>query len=328
MAGLLHWQRPALARFVVVATVASVVTLGGARVLFSTALRPVQDTAAALDAMSLPVTAAPVVMHDDAEEIAPESASARLDAIRARGALRVGYLPDSLPFAFVNRHGTLVGFDIELAHRLATELGVGLHLVSIAREEMGDCLDSGRCDLVMSGVVVSTERASRLLLSTSYLDETLAFIVPDHERGRFRTWAEIAVIDDLTVGVPNIAYYAAQLQQLIPHARLEPVTSIADLAARTTPVDALAFPAERGSAWTLMHPQYSVVVPEGTQIKVPLAYPVARDAALLTFVNTWIELKRRDGSIDRAFRYWILGQTMTSTTRRWAFARDVLHWID
>jgi hypothetical protein len=64
-------------------------------------------------------------------------------------------------------------------------------------------------------------------------------------------------------------------------------------------------------------------------VKVPLAYPVARrDAAFAAFINTWIDLKRKDGTIDREFKYWILGQHATAPRPRWAFARDVLHWIE
>ena len=48
--------------------------------------------------------------------------------------LRVGYLPDALPFAFINEQGDLVGFDIELAHHLAGELGVTLAFVPVPRE--------------------------------------------------------------------------------------------------------------------------------------------------------------------------------------------------
>ena len=47
-----------------------------------------------------------------------------LQSIRDRGMLRVGYMPDALPFSFFNVKGELVGFDIELAHPLASELGV------------------------------------------------------------------------------------------------------------------------------------------------------------------------------------------------------------
>jgi ABC-type amino acid transport substrate-binding protein len=45
-----------------------------------------------------------------------------LDSIRARGQLRVGYLPNALPFAFFNEQRELVGYDIELAHQLANDL--------------------------------------------------------------------------------------------------------------------------------------------------------------------------------------------------------------
>ncbi len=77
---------------------------------------------------------------------------ARLSAIRVRGTLRVGYLPGSLPFAFNNARGDLVGFDIELAHRLAEELAVGLELVVVPRERFAAFVNGGECDLVMSGV--------------------------------------------------------------------------------------------------------------------------------------------------------------------------------
>ena len=38
----------------------------------------------------------------------------------------------------------------------------------------------------MSGVVVTTNRAREMLFSESYLDETLAFVVPDDQRERVR----------------------------------------------------------------------------------------------------------------------------------------------
>lgn len=93
--------------------------------------------------------------------------------------------------------------------------------------------------------------------------------------------------------------------------------------------DAIALPAERGSAWTLIHPRYSVVVPEPTPIKVPLAYPIARrDLDFASFVNTWIELKRRDGTLDVLYRHWILGQTAAVRRPRGSILRGVLHWTE
>ena len=46
------------------------------------------------------------------------------------------------------------------------------------------------------------------------------------------------------------------------------------------PLDAFVATAERGSAYTLLHPEYSVAVPKPRPVKVPLAYVIAgRDAA-------------------------------------------------
>jgi ABC-type amino acid transport substrate-binding protein len=85
--------------------------------------------------------------------------------------------------------------------------------------------------------------------------------------------------------------------------------------------------AERGSAYTLLHPEYSVAVPKPRPFKVPLAYVIAgRDAAMTAMINTWIELKRKDGTIDELFAHWILGQDSTPKARRWSIGQDVLHW--
>jgi hypothetical protein len=62
---------------------------------------------------------------------------------------------------------------------------------------------------------------------------------------------------------------------------------------------------------------------------MPLAYPLARqDERWVTFINTWLELKTRDGTIDALYKHWILGKDAVAPKPRWSFARDVLRWID
>jgi hypothetical protein len=62
-------------------------------------------------------------------------------------------------------------------------------------------------------------------------------------------------------------------------------------------------------------------------VKVPLAYAIPRsDPGWAALVYNWIELKRRDGTIDGLYRHWILGQTAPHRTGRWSVFRNVLHW--
>ena len=93
--------------------------------------------------------------------------------------------------------------------------------------------------------------------------------------------------------------------------------------------DAVVMPAERGSVLSLLHPKYTVVVPAPGIVKIPLAYPVTRrDHEFAAFLNTWIELKRRDGTIDALYSHWILGKQASKRKPRWSIMRDVLGWVD
>ena len=47
----------------------------------------------------------------------------------------------------------------------------------------------------------------------------------------------------------------------------------------------------------------------------------------LSFVNQWIELKRKDGTLDAVYKYWILGQNAEPHRPRWSIIRNVLHWV-
>ena len=168
----------------------------------------------------------------------------------------MGYLPDALPFAFFNKAGDLVGFDIELAHQLAREMGVGLAFVPVDRHGLATQLAEGYCDIVMSGVAVTTNRALEILFSNSYLDETLAFVVPDDQREKYDTWDAIRAQPALKIAVPDVPYYVMKLHELLPRASSRCTTTSSAVRREATHADALALPAERGSAWTSQYPAY------------------------------------------------------------------------
>ena len=328
--GHLRFRRGPLLSYAAVTATVAIAVLGGTRLLFATGGSREYSKDQVLASMQLlndPVSATVV----PASSPAPATNLAPLAAIEARKTLRVGYLPDALPFAFFNQHGELVGFDIELAHRLAREMGVSLEFVPIDRDRVAEQLADGYCDLMMSGVAVTTNLARDVLFSDSYLDETLALIVPDDQRDNYSTWDVIRDRGRVTVAVPDVPYYIQKLRDLLPQAAIEVhAGGIEPLFDRTvTHADALALPAERGSAWTLIYPAYSVVVPGPEPIRIPLAYPIGRrDQPMAAFVNTWIALKRKDGTLDALYKHWILGQDAAPRQPRWSIVRNVLHWVE
>jgi Na+/H+-dicarboxylate symporter/ABC-type amino acid transport substrate-binding protein len=319
-----------LLRFAVVTLLLTAGVVGGARLLLQVALRQPYRKDAMLTGMGLLRDRGPArVFHGrhDAPPLPPVTTSI-LDRVRSRGALRVGFFDDSLPYAFFNGRGELVGLDVEMALQLARDLGVGAELVPIGRRVLESGLDGTACDLVMSGVAVTTERSLHVLFSSSYLDETVAFIVPDARVTAYSDWSSIRSMGRLRLLVPRASYFMQKVRDELPDVEIVPIERVDDVfTPQTPPIDAAVATAERGSAYTLLHPEYSVAVPKPRPFKVPLAYVVAgRDAAMASMLDTWIELKRKDGTIDQLFAHWILGQDSAPAARRWSIGHDVLGW--
>lgn len=327
--GMLRIRRGPLVRYLAVTAILTLVVIGGARLVFGGLLRPHYTRDQVLAGMHLLHQPAPTNVHK-VRPVGLSDPRPVLQALREEGVLRVGYMHDALPYSFFNAKGDLVGFDVDMAHRLASELHVRLEFVPIERIALADQMSTRACHIVMGGVAVTALRAAETLFSASYLDETFAFVVPDHARDRFSNWDRIRDLPSLIIAVPDVPYYIDKLRQMAPRAEIRVVHDISRVFADWDPkVDAFALPAERGAAWTLLYPQFSVVVPEPGIVKVPLAYPIGgHDAAFASFVNTWIDLKRKDGTIETLYDYWVLGREAAPRQPRWSVIRNVLHWVD
>jgi polar amino acid transport system substrate-binding protein len=81
------------------------------------------------------------------------------------------------PFEFV-QDGENVGLDIDLAQATADDLGVELEVITTAFEaiQSGSALDTDQCDIALSGMTITEERASQMDFSKPYLKDNLALM--------------------------------------------------------------------------------------------------------------------------------------------------------
>ena len=253
----------------------------------------------------------------------------RLDQIVARGILRVGYLEDSLPNVFVNANSQLVGLDVDLANVLAREMGVDLEFVKVTSESMAAVLDKGGCDLVMSGLSITPDRVLEMRFSEPYMKATASFVVRDHLRAKFSSRDAVQALRKPRIGVLDVPYYVETLKTYLPRAEVVKLKSTDDFfRQRSEELDAMFMSAERGSAWTVIHPEFSVAVPQPDVLAAPVSIAMARDAERLAdFINAWLRLKREDQTIKQLYRYWTLGGGAQPHQPRWSMIRDVLGWV-
>ena len=255
----------------------------------------------------------------------------RLDRIRERGAIRVGYLTDNLPFSYINADKEVVGFDVEMAHHLAIDLNVTLELVPFDRpENIAHHLAQDHCDVIMSGIAASPSQFLEVAFTRSYIELTPALVVPDHIRNEVDTLDELVRVKDLRLGVVNDDTLVRLLERRLPTAAAVQIPRVAAFfEAETPPADGLIISAEAGSAWTLIYPEFHVVLPFRDGTAWPLGYATAPgDAEFLRFLDLWIELMRDEGFVASLRDHWILGRTAVPRSPRWSVIRNILHWVE
>ena len=260
----------------------------------------------------------------------PQAEQPRLARVQASGWLRIGHSPDALPWAFRNNQGETVGYDIELLHQLAGDLGLGIEIMRIEPVQSDDALASGQIDIYASGMMIDAGLLGKFSISKSYTEITLGVLVEDHRRQEFADSEQLKRSDQYSIAVLQSPLLLRALETSLPEMAFIPVQSPREfLRGQMTGVDALVMPAEAASAWTLVYPGFSAVIPTpGRQtFSIVFALP-GSDEAFEKFINNWIQASMSLGVMNEAYQHWILGRDTTTRQQRWSIIRDVLHWVD
>ena len=246
-----------------------------------------------------------------------------LKSIIKRGKLRVGYHPENLPFSFVNDNGDLVGFDVELMHVLARELKVDIEFIEWTYEKVFEDLNQGKFDLAIGGLIVNPERLAKANFSNPYMNMTTAVVVEDYRRNEFKSWRLIDNKHNTRVGVVG-EKRAKNVKRYLPNTEIVLLETYREFFTNNPKgVDTLVISAEAGSAWTILYPVYSVVVPEPhLKANAAFAMPLAT-LDFEDFVNDWLQMGQTSGIIDKLYNKWILGVKVEQKKARWSIGRDL-----
>ena len=99
-----------------------------------------------------------------------------LDDIKASGKITMGVFSDKHPFGYVNENGDYAGYDIELANRLAADLGVEVEFVSTEAANRVEYLETGKVDIILANFTVTPERAEAVDFADPYMNVALGVV--------------------------------------------------------------------------------------------------------------------------------------------------------
>lgn len=107
-----------------------------------------------------------------------ESKDASVEKIKKAGVLKVGVKEATLGFGYLNpATGEYEGLEIDLAKKMAEDLGVKVEFTSVNASTRGQLLDSGEIDMVAATFTITDERRLSYDFSTSYYTDYVSVLV-------------------------------------------------------------------------------------------------------------------------------------------------------
>ena len=99
-----------------------------------------------------------------------------LDEIKDSGKIVIGVFSDKHPFGYVDEGGEYAGYDVELANRLAEDLGVEVEYVSTEAANRVEYLETGKVDVILANFTVTPERAEKVDFCEPYMNVALGVV--------------------------------------------------------------------------------------------------------------------------------------------------------
>ena len=147
------------------------------------------------------------------------SSQSTIEQVLQRGVLRVG-MSTFVPWAMKDKQGNLVGFEIDVAKRLAQDMGVKVEFVPTKWSGILPALLTGKFDIIIGGMGITPERNLKVNFSQPY-DYTGMSIVASKKLAKgFKTLSDFNK-PSVTIAARIGTTAAAAAKKFTPNANLK-----------------------------------------------------------------------------------------------------------
>ena len=110
---------------------------------------------------------------------ATAASAGKLEDIQKAGVIKVGIALTGEPIGFRDAQNNPVGYDVEVAKRLADTLGVKLEITEVSGAVRITMLQSGQIDVVVANMTANMERAKAVDFTIPYLRSGIKILTRD-----------------------------------------------------------------------------------------------------------------------------------------------------
>ncbi|WP_413111505.1 transporter substrate-binding domain-containing protein [Thaumasiovibrio sp. DFM-14] len=236
---------------------------------------------------------------------ASENPTPNLDLINERGTLRVG-MSTFVPWAMRDKQGELIGFEIDVAKRLAKDSGWEVEFVPTAWDGIIPALLANKFDVIIGGLSITEEREKSVLFTQPYSHsgvqlaghKELAAGFTTHDDFNSRRVRIAARRGAYTVQVAKEAFPKAKILQFDDDAQAfqEVLNGNAHATIASSP-----------------KPEHEAIK-NSTVLFIPFAERLAKgneafavrlnDQDKKAFFDQWIAARKADGWLEARYEYW------------------------
>lgn len=232
-----------------------------------------------------------------------------VEQVVRRGVLRVG-MSTFVPWAMTDKAGNLIGFEIDVATRLAQDMGVKVEFVPTKWAGILPALLTGKFDVIIGGMGITAQRNLKVNFSIPY-DYSGVAIVANKQLAAGFSRLEDFNRPEVTVTARLGSTSAAAANKLLPKAQKRFFDDESQVIQELVNgrVHALLGGTPLPTYQALKHPDKLFLPLPGTITKEPIGFAVRKgDFDSLSFFDNWIRVVEAEGWLAERKAYWFESQ--------------------
>lgn len=228
-----------------------------------------------------------------------------IEQVLKRGILRVG-MSTFVPWAMKDKTGKLIGFEIDVATRVAKDMGVKVDFVPTKWAGIIPALLTGKFDVIIGGMGILPKRNLKVNFTIPYDVTGMSIVAHKKFASRFKNLDDFNrpdVVISLRLGATPVQ----SARRFMPKAKLrqfdDESQAIQELV--NGKAHALIASAPLPTFQAMKYPKKLFLPLKGTFTKEPIGFALKKgDFDSLNFLNNWITVVKSEGWLRERKHYW------------------------
>ncbi len=228
-----------------------------------------------------------------------------ISTIKERKKIVIGMDPQYIPFEFKNDKGEVIGFDADMAKKIAERMNVDLEIKEYKWDQLLFALKWQEIDIIISGMTRTLERAIQVNFSDPYFETGQVAVISPRKKD-IKDWKELNN-ENIKIAVVKDTTGEMTVKTKLPNATL--VQFLGETQASTelvaNRVDAFIFDKPFCDDLKSKYPQLEILPDQLTYELYCFAIDEG-DLHFLLWLNYFLEEIRLTGEYEEIYNYWFV----------------------